>query len=280
MRELLDRSLGDNIELGMQFEPGLLPVEVDAGELELVVLNLAVNARDAMPGGGMITVKAENVPASDCVRLAVIDTGSGMTPDVQARAVEPFFTTKEVGKGSGLGLAQAYGFARAAGGELRIESELGRGTCIELTLPRSRDMPVDQRTPEAQRETARVRSGRHILLVEDDEEVASLVSDMLEQLGHDVLRASSAPAVLGAVADGRQIDLVFSDIMMAGEMNGLGLAHELRRRFPDLPVLLTSGYADAARGVIEAGRFQVLAKPYRLEELQAALGKMFRAHAH
>ncbi|MBV8189095.1 MAG: response regulator [Alphaproteobacteria bacterium] len=280
MRELLDRSLGDNIELEMRFEPGLWPVEVDAGELELVVLNLAVNARDAMPGGGKITVKAENVPASDCVRLAVIDTGTGMTPDVQARAVEPFFTTKEVGKGSGLGLAQAYGFARATGGELRIESELGRGTCIELTLPRSLHTPADQRMPEAEHETAHVRSGRHILLVEDDEQVASLVSDMLEQLGHDVLRASSAAAALGVVADGRQIDLVFSDIMMAGEMDGLGLAHELRRRFPDLPVLLTSGYADAARGVIEAGRFQVLAKPYRLEDLQAAMGKMFRADAH
>jgi signal transduction histidine kinase/ActR/RegA family two-component response regulator len=280
MRELLDRSLGENIRLDMQFAPGLWPIEVDAGELELVVLNLAVNARDAMPGGGIITLKAENLPEGERVRLSVIDTGCGMTPEVRARAVEPFFTTKEVGKGSGLGLAQAFGFARGAGGELRIESEVGRGTCIELILPRSHRTAAEQETPEARHEAARASNGHHILLVEDDEEVASLVSDMLHQLGHDVLLTSNAAAALGAVADRRPIDLVFSDIMMAGEMDGLDLAHELRRRRPDLPVLLTTGYTHAARLQIEADGFEVLAKPYRLDELQKALGKVFRAHAH
>jgi CheY-like chemotaxis protein len=280
MRELLDRSLGENIRLNMQFAPDLWPIEVDSGELELVVLNLAVNARDAMPGGGTITLKADNVSEGERVRLSVIDTGCGMTAEVRARAAEPFFTTKEVGKGSGLGLAQAFGFAQGAGGELRIDSELGRGTCIELILPRSYRTPTEQPGPETQHQVAPAANSHHILLVEDDEEVASLVSDMLKQLGHKVLRTSNAAAALGAIANERPIDLVFSDIMMAGEMDGLGLAQELRRRQPNLPVLLTSGYADAARQQIEADGFDVLAKPYRLEELQSALGKALRAHAH
>jgi signal transduction histidine kinase/ActR/RegA family two-component response regulator len=287
MRELLDRSLGDTIGLEIHCEPGLWPVEADLMELELVVLNLAVNARDAMAGGGAITVKAENVsramddtgdlPAGEFVRLSVTDTGMGMTPEVQARAIEPFFTTKEVGKGSGLGLAHAYGFARESGGLLRIESEPGQGTCIQLLLPRSHRTAGAQGTSDGKIHSKHSTQGLRILLVEDDEEVAALVSDMLAQLGHDVLRTASAAAALGALANDRPIDLVFSDIMMAGKMDGLGLADELRRRRPDLPVLLTTGYADAAEHRLEARSVQVLAKPYQLDELQAALGKALKA---
>jgi signal transduction histidine kinase len=289
MRELLDRSLGDNIHLETQCELGLWPIEVDATELELVVLNLAVNARDAMVDGGTITLKAENLsaavgaasrgdlPAGDFVRLSVVDTGSGMTPDVQARAFEPFFTTKEVGKGSGLGLAHAYGFARESRGLLRIKSEPGHGTCIELLLPRSHKMPLGQGASSDEKSVKPTTQRWRILLVEDDNEVASLVSDMLKQLGHDVLRTASSAAALGALANGRPIDLVFSDIMMPGDMDGLELARELRQRRPNLPVLLTSGYP--AQETIETSGFQVLAKPYRVNELQAALAKAFRAHS-
>jgi signal transduction histidine kinase/ActR/RegA family two-component response regulator len=297
MRDLLDRSLGGNVRLAMEFAPDLWPVEVDPGELELVVLNLAFNARDAMANGGSITVRAENAPAwrgpaghskslaGDFVRLAVSDTGSGMTPEVQARAFEPFFTTKEVGKGSGLGLAQAYGFAHGSGGLVTIDSEVGRGTTVTVMLPRCHAEAAQTEAADAPRARAANgqaegsrEDGHHVLLVEDDEEVAVLVSEMLGQLGYQVLRTDSAQAALGALANDRRIDLVFSDIMMPGEMDGLGLARELKRRRPNLAVLLTSGYAEAARRGIEANGFRVLAKPYRFEDLKAALAQVFQPH--
>jgi CheY-like chemotaxis protein len=280
MRELLDRSLGGHVRLVAEFAPGLWPVEVDASELELAVLNLAFNARDAMPDGGTITVSGENVPG-DRVRLTIADTGSGMAPEVAARAFEPFFTTKEIGKGSGLGLAQAYAFARESGGTVEIQSEIGRGTRIVFTLPRSH-AEVPARTPQPLDSAANGADhlvGR-VLLVEDDDEVARLVSDMLDQLGYGVMRTASASAALGALANGRQIDLVFSDITMPGAMDGIGLARELRLRRPNLPVLLTTGNPTAASRDIESEGLQVLAKPYRLEELRMALTQALRAAAH
>jgi signal transduction histidine kinase/CheY-like chemotaxis protein len=282
MRELLDRSLGENVRLVADFAPDVWPVEVDPSELELVVLNLAFNARDAMPDGGTITVRGENLPG-DFVRLTIADTGTGMPPDVAARAFEPFFTTKEIGKGSGLGLAQAYGFARESGGTVEIQSEVGRGTRVVLTLPRSY-----AQAPERSRTGAhsppipagnRPRLGE-VLLVEDDDEVARLVSEMLDELGYGVLRTASASGALGALANGRKFDLVFSDIMMPGGMDGVGLARELRQRRPNLPVLLTSGHPGAARRDIEAEGLQVLAKPYRLEELRTAVTQAVRSAAH
>jgi signal transduction histidine kinase len=288
MRELLDRSLGGNIKLLSDFAPGLWPVEVDASELELVLLNLAFNARDAMPGGGTITIRGENLPevrqegfVGDFVRITVADTGTGMPPDVAARAFEPFFTTKEIGKGSGLGLAQAYGFARESGGTVQIESEPGHGTRIVLTLPRARSAPLDAHGGNGleTRPPAEVGTGQ-VLLVEDDDEVARLVSEMLGELGYQVVRAASASGALGALANGREIDLVFTDIMMPGEMDGVGLARELKARRPHLPVVLTSGHPGAAGREIEADGLSVLAKPYRLEELRAALVQALRAAAH
>ena len=277
MGDLLDRSLGANVRLQTYFSPGLWRVQADPGELELVLLNLAFNARDAMPGGGVITVTGENVQAGtadggdgDCVRLTVEDTGTGMPPDVAARAFEPFFTTKEVGKGSGLGLAQTYGFARQSGGSARIESEIGRGTRIVLLLPRSHDQAsVSYLQPELPRA---VESGNgRILVVEDDEAVAGMVAGMLSQLGYDVLRASDAAGALRAVDDGEAINLVFSDIVMPGGMDGLGLARELRSRCPELPVVLTSGHPGTASSELEGSGLRVLAKPYSLDELRAVL---------
>jgi signal transduction histidine kinase/ActR/RegA family two-component response regulator len=281
MRELLDRSLRGDVHVEFDFPEGLWPVEVDPGELELVILNLAVNARDAMPNGGTIVVCGENLSdlsdeqiAGDYVRLSVIDTGTGMSPEVLSRAFEPYFTTKDVGKGSGLGLAQVYGFATQSRGTVRINSEVGRGTSIELYLPRSRNAPSEARhliDLNTIRASPKKSTHGQILLVEDDDEVAALVSEMLAELGYEVTRAASAAAALGALADGRSVDLIFSDIMMPGSMNGIELAREIKRRRSDLPVLLTSGYSEAAVHEAEVAGVQILPKPYHIDELAAAL---------
>ncbi|SFP59659.1 His Kinase A (phospho-acceptor) domain-containing protein [Bradyrhizobium sp. Ghvi] len=279
MRELLDRSLRGDVHVEFDFPDQLWPVEVDPGELELVILNLAVNARDAMPNGGTIVVRGENLPevsekeiSGDYVRLSVIDTGVGMPPEILSRAFEPFFTTKEIGKGSGLGLAQVHGFATQSRGTVRIKSQLGQGTSIELYLPRSKDLPSKQRhLIDFNKARPKKNDEGQVLLVEDDEEVAALVGEMLAQLGYGVTRAASAAAALGALADGRPVDLIFSDIMMPGGMNGVELAREIKRRRSDVPVLLTSGYAQASVHEAQDAGIQILPKPYQLEELAAAL---------
>jgi CheY-like chemotaxis protein len=262
-----------------EFADDLWTVKVDPGELELVVLNLAVNARDAMPQGGAIRIRAENVVLEtaelrgDYVRLSVIDVGTGMTEQVKQHVFEPFFTTKEVGKGSGLGLSQVYGFAKQSGGTAEIESELGKGTSVMLLLPRSRQMPLaDPRSVGERRiESRRTDARGCVLLVEDNDEVAALVTEMVQELGYEVTRVASAQAALGALANGRRIDLVFSDIMMPGEMNGVGLAREIRNRRKHLPIVLTSGYAEPALRAAESEGLCVLGKPYRLDELERAL---------
>lgn len=279
MRELLDRSLRGDVHVRFEFPDSLWPVEVDPGELELVILNLAVNARDAMPNGGTIVVRGENVGglkdtelAGDYVRLSVIDTGVGMSPETVARAFEPFFTTKDVGKGSGLGLAQVHGFATQSGGAARIKSRVGEGTSMELYLPRSSKRPSGTRHLIDIHGLRPKRSTHgHVLLVEDDDEVAALVGEMLAQLGYGVTRAASAAAALGALANGRSVDLIFSDIMMPGGMNGIELAREIKRRRSDIPVLLTSGYSEAAAHDAEEVGIQILPKPYHIDELAAAL---------
>lgn len=279
MRELLDRSLGGDVHVALDLADDLWSVAVDSGELELAILNLAVNARDAMPGGGTIIIRAENLPGladddlrGDFVRLSVVDTGTGMPPEVVSHAFEPFFTTKDIGKGSGLGLAQVYGFSKQSGGAVRICSAVGRGTTIALLLPRSDAVPATRQhtlaEPPAERTPDAVVG--HVLLVEDDDEVAALVTEMLSQLGMVATRASSAAAALGALANGRAVDLVFSDVMMPGGMNGVALAREVKRRRPGLPILLTTAYAEAVRRDAEAEGVALLVKPYRLEELAAA----------
>ncbi len=280
MRELLDRSLKGDVQVAFDFPAALWPVEVDPSALELTVLNLAVNARDAMPNGGTIVVRAENLPKlrkgelnGDYVCLSVTDSGTGIPPEIRARVFEPFFTTKDVGKGSGLGLAQVYGFAVQSRGAVRIDSEVGRGTSVAIYLPRSNNVPSSDQHHHVELDLNRPRThdAGCILLVEDDEEVAALVSEMLDKLGYEVIRAASADAALGALANGRHVDMVFSDVMMPGGMNGIELAREIRRRRAELPVLLTSGYAEAAAHEANAEGIPILPKPYRLDELSAAL---------
>ncbi|WP_197445605.1 MULTISPECIES: response regulator [unclassified Pseudomonas] len=278
MRELLDRSLRGDIHVQVQFAPDLWPIEVDPGELELVILNLAVNARDAMPEGGSILLQATNAPneqvlgcRGDFVRLAVIDSGTGIPDDLRERVFDPFFTTKEIGKGSGLGLAQVYGFARQSGGTVWLDTECGRGTSVIMMLPRSAHVPDQVPIEDARIDESPDVSAGSVLLVDDDEEVAALVGEMLEHLGYQVIHSASAAAALGALANGHRVDVVFSDVMMPGGMNGVELAREIRTRQLGIPVLLTSGYAEAARKSAEAEGVHVLAKPYRLEELGAAL---------
>ena len=280
MRELLDRTLRGDVQVKTDFAAELWPIKVDPAELELVVLNLCVNARDAMPNGGTITISAWNTQnfrdgglSGDFVSLCVEDCGTGMSDEVLAHIFEPFFTTKEVGKGSGLGLPQVYGFAQQSGGCVKVDSVLGRGTKMTLLLPRTEAPTKEAATPMMEPDTtARRRALRgSILLVEDDDEVASLVSEMLDELGYRVTRAAGAQAALGALADDRSVDLVFSDVLMPGTMNGMELAREVRRRRPQMPILLTSGYSAAALKDAASEQIGVLRKPYEIQALDAAL---------
>ena len=273
MRTMLDGSLGGHIEVQMHFAPEVWPVELDTGELELAVLNLCLNARDAMPDGGLISITVENVQeaGADFVKVAIADNGHGMAPEVKARVFEPFFTTKDIGKGSGLGLPQVYGFAQQSGGQVSIDSDVGVGTIVTVLLPRSMTDPVARPDlPSGSLRIDRQRRG-HVLLVEDDREVSALTRELLASLGFSVTHVTGAEAALGALANARQIDIVLSDIMMPGGVSGLQLAREIRRRHPDLPILLTTGYVESAAD-IKDGEFNLLLKPFSLEALAEALG--------
>ena len=276
---LLTRALRGDIRTELRMPPDLPPVQADPDELELAVLNLAVNARDAMPGGGTLAITAEPATLDGLtdpdglhgafVRFSVTDTGTGMSKDTEARVFEPFFTTKGVGQGTGLGLAQVYGFARQSGGTVRLRSELGEGTTVSILLPVSDAAP---RAPAALGDAAEAQpaGGAAVLVCEDDEDVAALAVDMLEQLGHRPTRVGTAAAALGALADGRSVDLLFTDVLMPGGMDGLALAREARRRRPGLPVLLTTGYTGAGAAAVPRG-MPMLRKPYKLPDLAEAL---------
>ena len=286
MRELLERSLRGDVKVALELAADLWPVELDANELELAILNLAVNARDAMPQGGTIRVRAENLPEvhmeslhGDFVGLSIIDTGIGMSADVQARVFEPFFTTKEIGKGSGLGLAQVYGFIRQSGGTVRIQSAPGCGTSVTLLLPRSRRLE----SPAASSHAAvfgvapDTGSAGSALMVEDNDAVAALVGQMLREVGYDVIHVSGASAALDVLANGQPFDIVFSDILMPGDMDGVELARQIRARRPGLPVVLTSGFAGALKETAESEGFAVLLKPYDLAQLSSTLQRALQA---
>jgi CheY-like chemotaxis protein len=274
VREVLDIGVGSAVMLNFEIDADVWPVMVDVAEFETALVNLVVNARDAMDGGGVITVSAHNAPAGDeagaggHVAISVEDTGSGIAPDILGKIFDPFFTTKPVGKGTGLGLSQVHGFAHQAGGTVKVASELGQGTRITLLLPRR-----EAATAAEEVKAAEIGGSGTVLLVEDNPDVASVSSGLLEQLGYTVRKVADAEAALREIElDG--IDLVFSDIVMPGKMDGLGLARHLRAVRPGLPILLTSGYSDAALSV--RGDFPILRKPYEIHQLSQAIAKLPR----
>jgi PAS domain S-box-containing protein len=277
MQELLGSALGDDVSVSTEFQTDVWAVQVDAGEFEIALLNLCVNARDAMPNGGSITIAAHNRPdlaefqlSGDFVELSVSDTGEGMDKETISRCLEPFFTTKDVGKGSGLGLAQVYGFVQGSAGAIQIESKPQEGTRVVLLLPRATRDPGAPRVSPPGSKVAPPRC--KVLLVEDDAAVASLTGEMLRELGYRVEHVDSAQAGLQTLHTQRSsFGLILSDVMMPGGMDGLAFVRELRKAEVQLPVVLVSGYAEAIRRDAEKAGILLLAKPYRLEELGRAL---------
>jgi PAS domain S-box-containing protein len=284
---LLDRAVGERVTVKVIRADKLWFCATDPHQLETAILNLAINARDAMGPGGRLTLSTANEPVSatkadefggspgDYVVTSLTDTGCGMTPEVIARAFEPFFTTKDIGKGTGLGLSQVYGFAKQSGGFVSIDSVFGRGTTISIYLPRTN-------APDAaeQLRTTRALTSHHgvVLLVEDDPDVRSASSAMLEELGYVVRSASSADEALQALRANSNVDVVFTDVVLSTGMSGIDLAHAVNAKWPILPVLLTSGYT--AQRVIPAalnGEFTLLRKPYTMHELAHAMQKITRS---
>ncbi|MEH6951749.1 ATP-binding protein [Nitrobacter sp. NHB1] len=275
LRELLTRSLRTDIEINVKVPDTVCAVRVDPGEFELAILNLAVNAKDAMPDGGALSMSARPVTlrgnaseeglSGDFVAVHVADTGQGIPADVMMRVFEPFFTTKDVSKGTGLGLSQVYGFAKQSGGTATVTSTEGQGTTVTLYLPRSLELPQPAEPPL--QAPAQAEAAGTVLLVEDNVDVADVGADYMRQLGYRVRSVASVEAALAALQVDARVDLVFSDIMMPGGRNGLDLAREIGTRFPYIPVLLTTGYSACAQDAARYG-VAVLQKPYDLESLR------------
>jgi signal transduction histidine kinase/CheY-like chemotaxis protein len=274
---MLATSLGSSARLVTDIPASIWPVLIDTSEFELALVNVTLNARDAMPAqGGIITISAENVELTaqqttarlqgEFVALSIADNGSGIAPDILPLVFDPFFTTKGPSKGSGLGLSQVYGFAHQSGGTVTITSELGRGSCVTLYLPRGGAMPKpaqDERNPALEK-----LEGGTALLVEDNPEVAKVTEQMMEPLGYRVQRAGSAKEAL-ELAESTPFDLVISDIVMAGPMDGVALARTLRQRQPDLPVVLVTGFSSSV--TVAELEFAVLRKPFELSDLSRAM---------
>lgn len=293
-RELLRASLGAKVALVMDVDEAVWPVLVDVAEFELALINLAVNARDAMPNGGRFTVRARNISFrpgegfpldGEFVHVSLEDTGVGMSPDVLARAFEPLYTTKPKGMGTGLGLPQVFAFCERSGGLAAIDSAIGAGTSVHLYLPRARAAPAAPREAEPREHSANPPQGLRVLLVEDNDEVAAGTEALLQMMGHHITCANDAASALAFVDAARAarasdddaplFDLVLSDIHMPGAMNGIDLAEALQAREPALPVILVTGYAEElerTRGV----DVRVLSKPFDI----ALLEKMLEAIQH
>jgi PAS domain S-box-containing protein len=288
MADLLHSSLGESISVEVVSGSGLWQILADPNQLETAILNLAVNARDAMPNGGKLTIETTNafldetytlsykdVMPGQYVMIAVSDTGTGMTKEVLSKAFDPFFTTKEVGQGTGLGLSQVYGFIKQSGGHVKIYSEVDRGTTIKLYLPRL----VTAAALDDRKEIDFVHDARAkgtILLVEDEEDVRQFTTQVLRELGYQVTAASNGMSALAALQTMKQLDLLFTDIGLPDGMNGRQLADEVTRRRPGLRVLFTTGYARNA--IIHDGRLDpgvdVIVKPFTQASLGRKLEKM------
>ena len=272
---LAQRAVGEAIALRFDLAADVPPIRIDAAQFESAVLNLIVNARDAMAGSGTITVATARVArrGADCIMVSVSDTGSGMDEATMARVFEPFFTTKDVGRGSGLGLSQVYGFARSAGGAAEIESTPGQGTTVRLFFPASADgVTVEHADPEEGRPLRGAALGETVLLVEDDEQVRAMAVDSLRELEYTVVVARNAAEALDHLGRSERIDVMFSDVVMPGGMNGAQLAAQARRLRPSLKILLTSGYTgQSGAGALAGQDLPLLTKPYRRDELARTL---------
>jgi signal transduction histidine kinase/CheY-like chemotaxis protein len=282
LQAFVSPATGEQVDVVTQLSPVVWPVRLDRTEFETALVNLVLNARDAIDGEGRIVIATRNVvvaagtvpelPAGDYALVSVTDAGCGMAPEDCARAFEPFFTTKEVGKGSGLGLSQVYGFVRGAAGHVRIDSKLGEGTTVELYLPKSAELPAQ---PEqiGMMPIRAAKGHETVLVVEDDPDVLNVAVSGLRELGYDVKTASDAREALAILRSDPSIDVLFSDVVMPGGMNGAQLAREAQRLRGNLKVLLTSGYTASAltqeHGLPE--QLDVLRKPYRREELASRL---------
>jgi CheY-like chemotaxis protein/two-component sensor histidine kinase len=279
MNDLIERSIGSQIELVMDIPKHLPSVLVDANQIELAILNLAVNARDAMPEGGHLTIALDagelGLPGP-YVRVSVIDTGMGMDEETLARATEPFFSTKEVGKGTGLGLSMIHGLATQLGGTLRLSSKAGSGTRAELWLPVTNEPAVDLSGPPQERSSAGNGSEITVLVVDDDALIAMSTSMMVEDLGHQVVEANSGPQALDILRNGQRVDLLITDFSMP-KMNGAQLAIAAREIQPDLPVLLATGYADLPAG--NHSDLPRIGKPYQQEQLATAIAEILQRQA-
>jgi PAS domain S-box-containing protein len=277
--ELLKRSLGEQITLTTVLAANLWPTTADASEVENAVLNLAINARDAMPSGGKLVIETRNSSSSagDFVHVSVSDTGTGMSPETLQHAFEPFFTTKE-GRGTGLGLSTIYGFASQSGGHVTIESEEGKGTTVNLFLPRDRDAGAGSGA-ELVRDVPLAQNAETVLVVEDDPRVRELSLQRVEGLGYVVLEADNAAAAL-TLLEKEPVDLLFSDVVLGRGMSGFELARWVRKNRPDTKVLLTTGHAaDAATDENMREAFAILQKPYTRLQLAVALQEAINAAA-
>ena len=280
LREVLTSAVGASIRLEIEVAEDVWPITIDVSEFEMALVNLVLNARDAMPEGGTVTIRAHNVDCveeselADCVAISVADTGFGIPSDVISRIFDPFFTTKPVGKGTGLGLSQVHGFVHQAGGSVKVSSELGKGTVLTMLLPRGAEAMVS--VPAADAPSQATHSGT-VLLVEDNPDVAGASTNLLEQLGYSVRWVPSAESALNEI-EKNGVDVLFSDIVMPGKMNGIDLARLVRKRHPNLPILLTTGYSGAAQTL--GTEFSVLRKPYQMHELSRALAEVREGERH
>jgi PAS domain S-box-containing protein len=285
---LLDRAVGESVVVDVVQDPDLWYCRTDPHQLETAILNLAINARDAMGAGGTLRVSTGNLvlgaaeakrreaDPGDYVLVSVADTGCGMNADVIARVFEPFFTTKGIGKGTGLGLSQVYGFATQSGGFVSVDSVVGQGTTVQIHLPRVHELRTAREAAGAAQ--ALERASGVVLLVEDDPGVRAASRAMLEDLGYSVREASSGLEALEALSADRAVDIVFSDVIMASGMTGIELAQVIRRKYPTMPVLLTSGYT--AQRLVPTALNQdtlLLRKPYTTEELAAGIARTIEA---
>ena len=292
MDDMARRAIGEAVTIERRAAADLWNCQIDPAQAEVAILNVLINARDAMPGGGRITLATANrtvrerditgdgpLHAGRYVSLSVSDTGTGIPPDVLARVMDPFFTTKDEGQGTGLGLSMVYGFAKQSGGVAQIESRVGEGTTVRLSFPAT-DAP-DKVAAKAPAPEADARGSETVLIVDDRGDVAELARTILRDFGYRTLMAGDAREALDILDASEPIDLLFSDLIMPGGMNGLMLAREARKRQPDLKILLTTGYAEASleRTDVGGSEFEILNKPYRRSDLSRRVRQILDAPA-